>query len=765
MPRDNNISEFISASGSSIAVVPNKKWAEELNKLLASRGALLGRRIYTPRELLMEKAKDISPIIPAGLKRHLIKEILLKQDRNYFKGVSTGVVSAVLDAITKLKANRILPDELQHILSTRGGPKENDLLNAYREYQNELGSRGWHDEEDLWNIEPFDANNIRFIGFPEPTPGMTAVFRNAVFLKPQAQSTVEPEVFVFNSTVAEAEFIARELLKDPDSTVYLRAGEPFAWLLMNEFNDAYPDRSWTSQPLLRSLDNDSLPERASLKRYAEILLDIFMDETEKKAQTTAANISPILFARVMRQNDSIKRLFERIIFEWNTIHSNVDMTRREATAFIIEELRCPSWPSETPFRLASFAEAGLYDDTTAIIPVMNDGYMPPRESKTIFFREPDDLSPEPDERIAAIFPSQESVNEMSLNVLKTAFAGRTVITFHTHSEDGRETSPSPFITRFKRKITATAYKRTPIKETRYEITLKDPKAVKKLTEQLKYHVFSPSQLEKFGECPFSYYCEYMLGLEPPEERTPEVQPADRGTLIHAVLEHFFIKHGKDFMKMNLHPAVSVVVDEVFSSQEAKKIGSKYNEEMVRHLKKRVIRLVTAVLEGERETLSGIKQRPVLFEHKFKGIFTDGVMITGKIDRVDADETTFTVIDYKTGRTDPVRSGIENGTEFQMPVYSEMAARELKGKRPAAAFLYSTSKKRRHKGIVNKDLKDHVFPKGERARLTVSGEEWDMLMEKAKRHAAEYVKRIRDGCFKLREKDCNKFCEWKDACRV
>src|SRR3954452_11277855 len=60
-----------------------------------------------------------------------------------------------------------------------------------------------------------------------------------------------------------------------------------------------------------------------------------------------------------------------------------------------------------------------------------------------------------------------------------------------------------------------------------------PEAV---TERLN-RTLSASSLQRYAECPFHYYLQYVLGVRPLEEPDEDrVDAAERGSAVHAVLE-------------------------------------------------------------------------------------------------------------------------------------------------------------------------------------------------------------------------------------
>ena len=57
--------------------------------------------------------------------------------------------------------------------------------------------------------------------------------------------------------------------------------------------------------------------------------------------------------------------------------------------------------------------------------------------------------------------------------------------------------------------------------------------------------FSVSQLETFAKCPFKYFAERILQLQPIEEPTEEAQPLELGSVLHSILYEFYTKVTKE----------------------------------------------------------------------------------------------------------------------------------------------------------------------------------------------------------------------------
>lgn len=65
-----------------------------------------------------------------------------------------------------------------------------------------------------------------------------------------------------------------------------------------------------------------------------------------------------------------------------------------------------------------------------------------------------------------------------------------------------------------------------------------------LTESLRMrfgpdHVWSPSRLETYRQCPYSFFAKYVLGIREREKLDPGVPPEKKGSIFHSIAEKFY----------------------------------------------------------------------------------------------------------------------------------------------------------------------------------------------------------------------------------
>lgn len=211
---------------------------------------------------------------------------------------------------------------------------------------------------------------------------------------------------------------------------------------------------------------------------------------------------------------------------------------------------------------------------------------------------------------------------------------------------------------------------------------------------------SPSRLEMYATCPYRYFLRYALRVDPVEEpeSVERISALDRGSMIHAILEAFLTRIGRDdpprASERERHIALLLeVAREEGARREAAGVTGRpllwqMDQRAIHH---DLIRWYDAeVSAGEESPLL-----PGAFEVGFGGaragygehesplttaktlvLDVDGraIQLQGRIDRLDWDDarTRFRVIDYKTGSKGTKRR-FAGGRHMQLPVYLYAAA--------------------------------------------------------------------------------------------
>ena len=212
---------------------------------------------------------------------------------------------------------------------------------------------------------------------------------------------------------------------------------------------------------------------------------------------------------------------------------------------------------------------------------------------------------------------------------------------------------------------------------------------------------SPTALERYAQCPFKYFAEKVLRLEPLETPDSVLVPdaRARGTLCHDILRAFYER----LHQRNVQPAHVASADvERWLAEVAAAAFAKFEaEEPVGYpllwslVKEDLIRLVRTFIENDLQELRASGYRPILFEEAVTGSFggtlpdpLNHVRIRGRLDRVDvrreAGQAHVRVVDYKYTETSAPKledrdlaTAALRGKRLQPPLYLLAASGVLK----------------------------------------------------------------------------------------
>lgn len=206
---------------------------------------------------------------------------------------------------------------------------------------------------------------------------------------------------------------------------------------------------------------------------------------------------------------------------------------------------------------------------------------------------------------------------------------------------------------------------------------------------------SPTRLERWATCPFAYFVQDVLRVEPLEdpERELSISALDLGSLVHTVLERLVLEQldggavpGPDHAWDR--DRLAAIADEVCDAYEAE--GRTGRPIFWRRARRRIVRDLLRFVEHDDRRRRLLRARPVAAELAFAVDGTelgpvelalpDGrvLRLRGKADRVDlGDDGTLHVVDYKTGSARRY-AGLSaddpdvRGTKLQLVVYGEAA---------------------------------------------------------------------------------------------
>jgi ATP-dependent helicase/DNAse subunit B len=289
------------------------------------------------------------------------------------------------------------------------------------------------------------------------------------------------------------------------------------------------------------------------------------------------------------------------------------------------------------------------------------------------------------------------------------------------------------------------------------------------------HVWTASQLESYGRCPFVFFMRNVLGVEKRLLPEMEVDPTAEGTLAHDILQHFFEEmRQRKLLPLRKDPREREVLlttaQRVFAKWEEEKITGEPHFWEIR--KRGTLSVLTRWLRMEQDDPSFV---PVLCEEEFGpcALPVEGTVLyfRGRIDRIDVDGggTAYRVLDYKNSRDvsyvqklKPDKIGKQN---FQIPLYA-LAAKEilqsknlLKVERPQRLSGYGLLKKPviTVQRFASDDLVNYfVIEEEDRAALPPGTRTFAS-------DASRVVGLIRAGRFEPRGLEC-RHCDYDHLCR-
>lgn len=203
--------------------------------------------------------------------------------------------------------------------------------------------------------------------------------------------------------------------------------------------------------------------------------------------------------------------------------------------------------------------------------------------------------------------------------------------------------------------------------------------------------FSPTSLERYATCPFQYFADKVLKLEPVRRiQEDHLPPLTLGTLVHESLrvsyERLLSLQWPDVLLPDamVQSTVHESVTETFASHAATQgTGHALLWTLARE---QVAGLVTAAVSSDREEYLATGFRPVAFEAAAQGVLSlesdasVSLKIHGTLDRVDyrAEPSALRIVDYKFKQGSEISVVDRNlalsavrGLRLQPPLYASM----------------------------------------------------------------------------------------------
>jgi ATP-dependent helicase/nuclease subunit B len=324
---------------------------------------------------------------------------------------------------------------------------------------------------------------------------------------------------------------------------------------------------------------------------------------------------------------------------------------------------------------------------------------------------------------------------------------------------------------------------------------------KKNLEKYLEKYFSISELEEYGECPMNYFFNRVIKIEAMQDMDDTITAIEFGSLLHDTLFEFFTiwklqNNNSSFYSQKTKNNPSTIENQLITI--AKKKANELNitnpffhidflKVVGENNKKGILgNFIEYELYKKNKNLEDINFEPEFFEVSFgKEIKKDtndsklstntpitlgNVLMRGQIDRVDifrdGENTHFVIFDYKTGKSHPSSTQINDGISLQLPIYVACMQKLLNEKLdvsalPVAATYYVIG------NTINMTvpLHDPDYIKGGRSSIAFKD-----IIDKSVEYINQYVVNISNGCFgyptskKIKGGVCQ-YCNYQTICRV
>ena len=308
-------------------------------------------------------------------------------------------------------------------------------------------------------------------------------------------------------------------------------------------------------------------------------------------------------------------------------------------------------------------------------------------------------------------------------------------------------------------------------------------------------IHSASGLSVYGNCPYRFFAQRVLRLEPRGEAALDLQAIDAGKLLHDILRRFFERHRREPLhqldRRKLQKELANIADAVFDEHE--RIVPPLNRQIWkidREIRKILLDQVLLYELEVQESAEGQQVLPSYFEVAFGGIKSaakdpdskeepleltrktfvgeETIKISGQIDRVDvADDNTLIAYDYKLS-TGSSRSDIISGRSLQLPIYLEALEKLILPDQPIAGggyYVIRGGQDRRNKGLYRASQLDYLNLRAKNSVFT--DDDWTRIREQVVTRIWEFLDGIRAGRFIVdpseRLKTC-RFCDYSAVCR-
>ncbi len=293
-------------------------------------------------------------------------------------------------------------------------------------------------------------------------------------------------------------------------------------------------------------------------------------------------------------------------------------------------------------------------------------------------------------------------------------------------------------------------------------------------EEIKRDYYSASSLQKYINCPYVYFCEYVLGLKIEEELDMQPNNMFKGNLIHKALELYLER--TDVTDLDIEQFIFKEVSKKYNHwNDTKNLQSQLNG-YAKKIKDYVIfDLENKFLEGRKTIYKelDIKCYFNVDNLKFSNyrLNSKDFKIVGKIDRIDVNEDKVYIFDYKLSKGKSLGDWKKDFL-LQMPIYGLMfvdGVLLIQGELSQLSFIVINNQFKFKNGL-SINHKDQKFNLGLTFNKSNSQPDFETLkleLNPFRSLIKETLQGIASSEFSpapLKPEYCLK-CDWKDSCHA
>lgn len=302
---------------------------------------------------------------------------------------------------------------------------------------------------------------------------------------------------------------------------------------------------------------------------------------------------------------------------------------------------------------------------------------------------------------------------------------------------------------------------------------------------------SPTSLEAYNKCAFSYFCSRFLELD--DGRKNEYSAIISGTLIHEILEKY-LSEDKKYTSEEAAHVCKKIADEYYGETCPEHLTD--NERLKLNFTRAAINAALlakfASLDIESSGFTPVSFEQQIFSPIGESLSGD-VYMKGRIDRVDSVKTNegdfVRIIDYKSGSKQFSLEETQEGTSLQLPLYLSALISGGTDAMPGG-FLYLSSAVSRYdihsaaelydtetleaglvSGIEASGILNSLFTQKKNAKLQgLSDERIREILKEAEGIASDTVMRMRKGKISAEPKKASgkytcEYCPYAAVCRA